>query len=72
MRLIEQAEVDEPDFGVFLRLAASTGARRGELCALYGVYRPRRWHTHERKEILLVADSSDLNRQAGRSYSLTQ
>ena len=34
MRLIEQAEAEDPDFGVFLRLAATTGARRGELCAL--------------------------------------
>ena len=34
MRLIEQAEIEDPDFGVFLRLAATTGARRGELCAL--------------------------------------
>ena len=28
MRLIEQAEIEDPDFGVFLRLAATTGARR--------------------------------------------
>ena len=34
MRLIEQAEAEDPDFGVFLRLAATTGARRGEVCAL--------------------------------------
>jgi integrase len=34
MRLIEQADAEDPDFGVFLRLAATTGARRGELCAL--------------------------------------
>ena len=34
MGLIERADRDEPDLGVFLRLAASTGARRGELCAL--------------------------------------
>jgi integrase len=33
-RLIAMAEAEEPDFGVFLRLSASTGARRGELCAL--------------------------------------
>ena len=32
--LIAHADRDEPDFGVFLRLAASTGARRAELCAL--------------------------------------
>ena len=34
VRLIEAAEAEEAEFGVFLRLAASTGARRGELCAL--------------------------------------
>ena len=34
VRLIEAAEVEEADFGVFLRLAASTGAAPGELCAL--------------------------------------
>ncbi len=33
-RLLALADVDEPELGVFLRLAASTGARRGELCAL--------------------------------------
>jgi integrase len=32
--LIARADREEPDFGVFLRLAASTGARRAELCAL--------------------------------------
>lgn len=34
MRLIGRADAAEPDLGVFLRLAATTGARRGELCAL--------------------------------------
>lgn len=34
IRLIEAAEKDDPDFGCFLLLAASTGARRGELCGL--------------------------------------
>jgi integrase len=33
-RLIAEAERREPDLGCFLRLAAVTGARRGELCAL--------------------------------------
>ena len=32
--LIAAADDQDPDFGVFLRLAAATGARRGELCAL--------------------------------------
>lgn len=34
IRLIDAAEVDDPDFGAFLHLAAAASARRGELCAL--------------------------------------
>lgn len=34
IELIEVAEKDDKDFGCFLLLAASTGARRGELCGL--------------------------------------
>ncbi|MGO9912955.1 MAG: tyrosine-type recombinase/integrase [Acidimicrobiales bacterium] len=34
VRLIEAAEMVDPDLGCFLRLSATTGARRGELCAL--------------------------------------
>jgi integrase len=34
IRLIEGAREHDADFGCFLRLAATTGARRGELCAL--------------------------------------
>ena len=34
MLLISEAERTDPDLAVFLRLAAVTGARRGELCAL--------------------------------------
>ena len=33
-RLLEIAERDDPTFAVMLRVAGSTGARRGELCAL--------------------------------------
>ncbi len=33
-RLLALADLQEPELGTFLRLAASTGARRGELCAL--------------------------------------
>ena len=33
-RLLRAAELDDPDFATFLRLAAATGARRGELCGL--------------------------------------
>lgn len=32
--LIQRATDDDPDFGCFLHLAATTGARRGELCGL--------------------------------------
>jgi integrase len=34
IELIETADMGDPDFGCFLLLAASTGARRGELCGL--------------------------------------
>lgn len=34
MKLIDAAEKEDPDFACFLVLAATTGARRGELCAL--------------------------------------
>jgi integrase len=34
MKLIEAAEKEDPDFACFLVLAATTGARRGELCGL--------------------------------------
>jgi len=33
-RLIQTAEVDDPDMAAFIALAAITGARRGELCGL--------------------------------------
>ncbi len=33
IRLIERTEIDDPEFGCFFLLAATTGARRGELCA---------------------------------------
>ncbi len=45
-KLIEQAEKKDSDLATFLRLAAVTGARRGELCALrwtdIGRHRPDR------------------------------
>jgi len=34
IKLIDAARKDDPDFGCYLLLAAITGARRGELCAL--------------------------------------
>ncbi|MGH9304125.1 MAG: tyrosine-type recombinase/integrase [Acidimicrobiales bacterium] len=33
-RLVRTAEERDPDLGCFLRLSATTGARRGELCGL--------------------------------------
>jgi integrase len=48
--LIAEAEKSDPDFAVFLRLAAVTGARRGELCAL-------RW-----SDVDLVAESITIAR----------
>jgi integrase len=36
-RLIEEAGDDNPDLATFLQLAATTGARRGELCGLHWV-----------------------------------
>jgi integrase len=33
-RLLEAAQAEDPEFALYLRLAAVTGARRGELCAL--------------------------------------
>ncbi len=35
VKLIEAATTENPDFGCFLQLAATTGARRGELCGLH-------------------------------------
>lgn len=47
--LVVAADAVDPQFGVFLRLAAATGARRGELCAL-------RWTDIDRDaETLVVA-----------------
>jgi integrase len=34
LRLIEAADVEDPDLAVYLRTSVTTGARRGELCAL--------------------------------------
>jgi len=34
LRLIEAADVEHPDLAAFLRTSVTTGARRGELCAL--------------------------------------
>lgn len=33
-RILEAADADDPDFGMLLRLAAASGARRGEICGL--------------------------------------
>lgn len=44
VRLLALADERDPDLGCFLRLAAVTGARRGELCAL-------RWSDYERNSL---------------------
>jgi integrase len=33
-KLLQRADTDDPELGQFLHIAASTGARRGEICAL--------------------------------------
>jgi len=49
-QIINFAEERNPDIACFLRLAAVTGARRGELCAI-------RWHDFDRKGILSIKHS---------------
>jgi integrase len=44
MRVLNLADERDPDFGCFLRLAAVSGARRGELCAL-------RWTDFDRTSV---------------------
>ncbi len=47
LRLIVEADVTDPDLGAFLRTSCTTGARRGELCAL-------RWRDVDLEERRLV------------------
>ncbi len=72
---VAEADRRDPTFGVFVRLAAATGARRGELCALrwradqladgLGVHRARRDHhsrrrrAHQGHEEPLAASGAD-------------
>ncbi|HVC22356.1 MAG TPA: tyrosine-type recombinase/integrase, partial [Candidatus Dormibacteraeota bacterium] len=60
--LLKAATVRDPDFGCFLRLAAITGARRGELCAL-------RWSDVDLDDGLLAISRSIVD---GRSDSLIE
>ena len=50
-KLIEQAGKDDPELGRLLHLAASTGARRGELCAL-------RWNNVDTEAATLTIERS--------------
>jgi len=50
-KLIEKAGKDDPELGRFLHLAASTGARRGELCAL-------RWSNVDTERATLTIERS--------------
>lgn len=50
MRIINFAEERNPDIACFLRLAAVTGARRGELCAI-------RWRDFDKKGALSIKHS---------------
>ena len=64
---INAAEEENPPFGLFLRLAAATGARRGELCSLT-------WATYPRpplsnRDIDLLRTGRKLSRQ-GHQESL--
>lgn len=50
-KLLQQASTDDPDLGRFLHVAASTGARRGEICAL-------RWRNLDAKLNTLAIERS--------------
>ena len=50
-KLLQQASTDAPDLGRFLHVAASTGARRGEICAL-------RWRNLDAKLNTLTIERS--------------
>ena len=50
-KLLQQASTDDPDLGRFLHVAASTGARRGEICAL-------RWRNLDAKLNTLTIERS--------------
>jgi integrase len=63
IRLIEAATKDDPDFGCYLLVAATTGARRGELCGL-------QW-----QDIDLVGQTVTISRsvvEAARSETVTK
>jgi integrase len=56
-RLLSAAMAEDPELGLFLRLAVVLGARRGELCAL-------RWPDIDRGEVLIVGNVVRVPRQA--------
>jgi len=51
MRLIDEASKEDPDFGCLLHVAATTGARRGELCGL-------RWRNVDLKALTMTISRS--------------
>ena len=58
LRAIRIAQEDNPAFGLFLRLAAATGARRGELCAL-------KWTNLDLDDALIRIENSSYSQRGG-------
>lgn len=63
LRLIEAMLERRPDLAVFLRLAAATGARRGELCAL-------RWRHIDLERGVVVIEASIIETGKGKAIVL--
>jgi integrase len=64
VKLIETATKDNPEFGCFLNLAATTGARRGELCGLH-------WDVVDLKGRSLVISRSVVEAAHGSRWTKT-
>jgi integrase len=56
--LLQAASKRDPELGHFLHLAATTGARRGELCAL-------RWHNVDAKQGTLLIERAIIDTKGG-------
>ena len=59
MKLLSNAEEADPGMGCFLRLAVTTGARRGELCGL-------RWKRVDLENCTIVIERSVVEAERGR------